>query len=74
MRTSRVCLTLALLVCATARLSSQAAKPHRPLIIDMHFHALAADFAGPPPATTCAPIATSPEPRAWPSGPPVDWL
>jgi hypothetical protein len=32
-------------------LPAQASAGHRLLIIDMHFHALAADFAGPPPAT-----------------------
>ena len=56
MPSARIRVALALTILAAARLSGQAARPRRPLIIDMHFHALAADFAGPPPATTCAPI------------------
>lgn len=47
---------VALLLLNSTQASSQAATRRRPLTIDMHFHALAADFAGPPPATICAPI------------------
>lgn len=47
---------VALLLVAATRLMGQGAPAHRPRIIDMHFHALAADFAGPPPAKICAPI------------------
>ncbi|HEV2671707.1 MAG TPA: amidohydrolase family protein [Gemmatimonadales bacterium] len=56
MKASRVAASLLALLCAPATARAQAATPHHPLVIDMHLHALAADFAGPPPASICAPI------------------
>lgn len=45
-----------LLALCPAPASGQAPPERHPLIIDMHLHALAADFAGPPPDSVCAPI------------------
>ena len=59
MRTLTLCLLLALLAAPTA------AQERLP-ILDMHLHALAADFHGPPPLAMCTPM---PFPAWDPSGP-----
>jgi predicted TIM-barrel fold metal-dependent hydrolase len=56
MRYHRCAMLAALALLGAARGMGQTPPPVRPLIIDMHLHALAADFAGPPPGSACAPI------------------
>ena len=52
MRTPRVIVTLALLLIPLAAAAQHTARP-RPPIIDMHLHALPADWFGPPPQRIC---------------------
>ena len=52
MRTPRVIVTLALLLIPLAAAPQHTARP-RPPIIDMHLHALPADWFGPPPQRIC---------------------
>ena len=59
MRTSRVTVTVTLLLIPLAATAQRAASPPAP-IIDMHLHALPADWFGPPPQRICTGDVTFP--------------